>query len=127
MSSSYPFSRMALRSVTRNRRRSLLTGITIAIGVVAILFSEAYIDGLKTLVLEFVLDSTHGALQVQRQGYNGSNELAPLDLDLPASAEFEEQLLKTRNVSAVAPRLQFIGMVSNGEASNMFSGYAVEP
>ena len=118
---------LAGRNLVRNQRRSLLSAASVAIGVAAILCSKAYVDGLERLILEFVIDAREGALQVQRGGYGVSRELAPLDLNLPDDGTIYDRLMSTPGVRAVAPRIRFIGLVSNGEVSTAFSALGVDP
>ncbi len=117
---------MAIRNIARNKRRSALTGVTIAFGIVSILFSKAYLNGMRTLIEEFVVDSMFGGLQVYAEGYEGALALAPLKPDLPVSADYEAKLLAAQQIEAVSPRLQFSGMVSNGEISTMFMGMGMD-
>lgn len=118
---------MGVRNVARNARRSFITGAMIAIGVAAIVFFKGYISGLQELILQSVVESRTGALQVQRFGYGAAQDLAPLDLDLPTGAEIERQMHSVENVKDVAPRLRFVGLLSNGDASSTFIGLGIDP
>src|SRR5690349_8608493 len=106
---------MAMRNVTRNRRRSIITGGSIILGVTAILFSDGYIAGLHRLIESSVTEAGSGAIQVQRRGYLASQELATLELDLPQSSALEERIRGVSGVQALTPRLRFMGIISNGE------------
>jgi putative ABC transport system permease protein len=117
---------LALRSVRRNKRRSVLSGAMIATGVVAVIFTHAYIAGLQNLIVDSAIQIRHGALQVQRAGYQASQDLAPLDLDLPES-ELEAAIAAVPGVAAVSPRVRFVGLVTHGESSTVFSGLGVDP
>ncbi len=105
----------------------MLAGATVALGVTAILFSQAYIDGLQVLIRQFVIEARNGAMQVERRGYAESQDLAPLDLDVPADATFEARLRAVPGVQELAPRIHFVGFVSNGDSSTLFSGVAIDP
>ena len=118
---------LAARNLVRNQRRSLLSAASIAIGVAAILCSKSYVDGLERLILEFVIDAREGALQVQRGGYGASREMATLDLNLPEAGPIPDRVSATPGVRAVAPRLRFIGLVSNGEMSTAFGALGLDP
>src|SRR5262245_39009587 len=117
---------MAFRNVGRNRRRSIISGTTIAIGVTAIVFASAYIKGLNGVLESEVTDTRFGSMSVQRAGYGASQDLAPLELDLPQSAELDGALAAVPNVEATVPRIKFVGVVSNGETSTMFVGDAFD-
>ena len=127
MPPSGPLVRIALRNLGRNRRRSVLTAATVAIGVAAILFSRAYIDGLQALILDFVIEARDGALRVERTSYAASQDLAPLDRDLAVDPALEARLRGVPEVRALSPRLRFRGFISNGAASTLFDGVAIDP
>lgn len=119
--------RMALRNVTRNRRRSLLAGTMVAAGVAAILFAKAYLTGLQALIREGVIDAGHGALQVMHEGYALAQEMSPLHLDLPEDDALVSRIASVGNVKAVAPRMRFMGMISAGDSGTAFHALAIDP
>jgi putative ABC transport system permease protein len=119
--------RMALRNVMRNARRSMLSGAMVALGVAAVLFAKAYLSGLEMIIQEGVVEGGFGALQVMRQGYAQSHEVSPLDLDLQQDPLLEQKLLAVDNVKAVAPRMQFMGILSNGDISAVFTAFGIDP
>ncbi|MBI5542457.1 MAG: ABC transporter permease, partial [Deltaproteobacteria bacterium] len=118
---------IAARNLVRNSRRTLMTGSMVALGVVAIVFFRAYIAGLQDQMFEMVVENQSGALQVERQGYSKSRELAPLDLDLPQGEGLEEKVRQGPGVKQVAPRLRFGAVLVFGEASTVVHGLGVEP
>lgn len=119
--------RMALRNVTRNRRRSLLSGTMVAAGVAAILFAKAYLSGLQMLIREGVIEAGQGALTVMHQGYATAQEMSPLHLDLPQDAQLVAHIATVPNVKAVAPRMRFMGIVSAGDTGTAFHALAIDP
>lgn len=119
--------RLGVRNVGRNRRRSLITGSMIAIAVTGIIFFRGYALGIERVLVDIAVEGLVGALQVQRVGYFDSQDLGPLDLDLPEDAEVTKQLLAIDNVAAVAPRVVFTGLISNGDESTMFVGLGIDP
>jgi putative ABC transport system permease protein len=118
---------MAARNLLRNRRRSGITAATVAVGVAALLFASAYIEGLQILIQEAVTEASSGALVIERRGYAQSQELAPLELDLAEDPALEQKVLAVPNVRALAPRLRFVGFLGSGEASTMAAGLGVDP
>ncbi len=119
--------RMALRNVTRNRRRSLLAGTMVAAGVAAILFAKAYLSGLQQLIKEGVIDAGQGALQVMHEGYATAQEMSPLHLDLPEDPALVARIARVENVKAVAPRMRFMGIISAGDTGTAFHALAIDP
>jgi putative ABC transport system permease protein len=119
--------RMALRNITRNGRRSLLSGAMVAVGVAAILFARAYLTGMNVMIEQGVIEAGYGALQVMHEGYATSQEMSPLHLDLPQDDALADKIRGAENVRAVSPRMQFMGMVSGADNSAAFRAIGIEP
>ncbi|RPI53319.1 MAG: ABC transporter permease, partial [Acidobacteria bacterium] len=60
--------KIAVRNLTRYRRRSLLTASLIAIGVIAVVVFEAASGAFTSLMIGQMTDAMLGHLQVHRRG-----------------------------------------------------------
>ncbi len=118
---------LAVRGVSRNRRRTLITGTMIALGVCSVLFARGYIAGLQVMMTATLIDFRFGSLQVSQRGYHASAELALLDVDLPAEGNVRDTLLRMQDVEAVSGRIAFLGMILKGDTSQVFSGVGLDP
>ena len=107
--------RLALKNLLRYKRRSLLTGLLIAFGVVAVIVFVGLSDSFKRAVVGQITDSVLSHLQVHRKGYMSSIDNLPLDRMLPAKAHKKLLgiLAKEPGVLAVSPRIKFGAMLSN--------------
>ena len=107
--------RLALKNLLRYKRRSLLTGLLIAFGVVAVIIFVGLSDSFKRAVVGQITDSMLSHLQVHRKGYMASVDNLPLDRMIPPKA-FERLLDvvgKEPGVAAASPRIKFGAMLSN--------------
>ena len=116
---------LALRNLGRNKRRTLVTGLTIAFGVFAIVFLQSFVNALLRNIVEVSVESKVGALQVFKAGYLGSDD--PLKMTFADTPELMAQIRAVPGVEAVAPRLDFDGMLSNGSEGTMFTATAIDP
>ena len=107
--------RLALKNLMRYKRRSLLTGLLIAFGVVAVIVFVGLSDSFKRAVVGQITDSVLSHLQVHRKGYLSSIDNLPLDRSLPPKAyrKLSGLLAKQPGVIAVSPRIKFGAMLSN--------------
>jgi putative ABC transport system permease protein len=121
------FLALAARNVARNRRRSAITLGAILFGVAAVVLLKGMVGGFVNLLVESVVEGKVGALQIHRKGYVGNLENLPLELNMAMSPELLEQVKAVPGVKAVAGRIQFTGLVSNGASQTMFVGRAIEP
>lgn len=116
---------LALRNLTRNKRRSLITALAILFGAAAIVTLQGINNGFVVNLIEMTVESKVGAVQVFRKGYIGSDD--PLKLSLPYSRELMDRIAQVPGVVAVTPRIAFDGMVTNGAESTMFMATAIDP
>lgn len=111
--------RLAVRSLGRNRRRTLITLTALSLGVALVVLAFGIGEGAKAMLVAQAVDARTGALQVHRQGYLDEQEALPLDLTLPHDDAFVARLARTPGVTAVAGRLSFAALASNGELTSM--------
>lgn len=118
--------RMAWRNVTRNRRRSFLAGLSMAVGTGFILFLSGFANGFIESVIKNTADTTIGAIQIHHAGFL-SAESNPLTFDMPSEGALLGRIRETPGVEQVTPRITFEGFVSNGVNSSVFLGTAIAP
>lgn len=116
---------LALRNLGRNKRRTLVTGLTIAFGVFAVVFLQSFVNAILRNIVEVSVETKVGAVQVFKAGYLGSDD--PLKMTFADSPELAAKIRAVPGVAAVAPRLDFDGMLSNGSEGTMFSATAIDP
>jgi putative ABC transport system permease protein len=117
--------RLALRNLTRNTRRTLLTALAIGFGAFAVVVLEGFVNGFVRNVIEASVLAKVGAIQVFRHGYIGSDD--PLKMTLPDDPALVSRIRGVPGVTAIAPRLDFDGMISSGSRATMFVATAVDP
>lgn len=107
--------RLALKNLLRYKRRTLLTGLLIAVGMVAVVVFTGLTGAFKSAVVGQITDSMLSHLQVHRKGYTASIDNLPLDRMLPANAyqKLSDILDETKAVTAFSPRIKFGAMLSN--------------
>ncbi|HEY5956148.1 MAG TPA: FtsX-like permease family protein [Polyangiaceae bacterium] len=116
---------LALRNLTRNRRRSIVTSLTVCFGTLSIVMLQAFVNGAIQNSLEGSIEAKNGAIQVFRRGYVGSDD--PLTMNFEDNPALVAKIRTVAGVRAVAPRLDFDGMLSNGSESTMFTATAIDP
>jgi len=107
--------KIAVRNLTRYKRRTLLTTSLIAIGVMFVLVFIAASGSFKYIMIGQITDSMLGHLQVHKKGYVASIDSLPLTLNLKAKAveKLERALGDIPEIEAYSPRVKFVGMFSN--------------
>ncbi len=125
---SYPqLLRIAIRNVRGNRRRALLAGLAIMLGVLSVTTLRGMLNGVQAALRSEAIASQIGALQIHRAGYMAQVFGTPLDLDLAYDDALLKKLVAVENVKAVAPRINFGAMVSTGDSTTFAMITAFDP
>lgn len=122
-----PVLRFAARNSVRNRTRSAIALSAIAFGVLAILLAGGFIEWVFWAIREAAIQTGLGHVQVVRQGYRQSGAADPLSYLLPEKSRELALLESSPDVKAIAPRLNFAGLASHGDATLSFIGEGVDP
>ena len=114
--------KIAIRNLRRYRRRTLLTGSLVAIGVVFVLVFVGVSGSFKNMIVSQITDSMLGHIQIHRKGYVASIDNLPLTLNMGAQgmAKVEKAISAIPGIEAYSPRIKFGGGFSNfAETTNI--------
>ncbi|GAB2862843.1 ABC transporter permease [Pseudoduganella ginsengisoli] len=116
---------MALKNAMRNRRRSLVTVAITATGTAAALLGGGFaLYTYESLAQASARDTGHLVVAAPGQ-FDGIDNL-PLEHGLEQPEAVAQQLMARPDVKRVLPRLQFSGLISNGDKSEIFLGTGVD-
>jgi len=122
--------RLALRNILRNKRRSLVTLLAIAVGFAAISLFRGYssnmYSGLKTMAIR---GEGLGHLTIFKKGWREKGKLEP-EKYMFSKAEIEKVQKLVTNESEVVlatPQINLSGIASNGTVSTIFIAQGVVP
>ena len=119
--------RMAFRNLGRNRRRSLLSSLAVAVGLGLLILMASIVTGEMRGALENTIQLQSGHLQIRAASYNEDK----LSLDWKYLIADPQQLvdrLKTLpQVTSATPRLFASGIVTLGEQSRGVEVIGIDP
>jgi putative ABC transport system permease protein len=122
--------RLALRNVLRNKRRSLVTLLAIAVGFAAISLFRGYASnmysGLKTMAIR---GEGLGHLTIFKAGWLEKGKLDP-EKYMFSKADIEKiskLVTAEQGVVLATPQINLSGIVSNGTVSTIFIAHGVVP
>ena len=118
---------IALRNLTRNRRRTLTALFIVAIGVIAMVLAEGFIQWIFWAMRESTIKSQSGHIQVIRPDFFSKGVANPLAYLLPKDSVVLKTLESTPGVKLVTPRLKVTGLISHGETTVAFLAEGVVP
>lgn len=116
---------LALRNLTRNKRRALLTTLAIVVGAAALVVLQGFAKSLLDVMVEIIVLSKSGAIQIHRRGALGSDN--PLKQTMPHDPALIARIRAVPGVTAVAPQIGFEGVISNGSEAAVFKALAIDP
>lgn len=119
--------RVAVRNLTRNRRRALTALLTVAAGVIAMVLADGFIQWIYWAMREATIQSQLGHIQIVRPGYHQAGASAPFDYLLPERSPVRDAVEATPGVKLVAPRIAVTGLISHGETTVSFIADGVDP
>lgn len=115
---------LAARNVLRNRRRSVITILSIAVGLTALTFLWAFLDGMNRQMVENTTRYFAGDVQIHLKGYHD-------DPSLDRAFETVEQLARTARgdpgVQAASVRLESRMLASRADKSRGVMIHGVDP
>lgn len=118
---------LALRNVSRNRRRSILTGGVVVFGFAAFALAGGFVaQNLKGL-REATIRSGMGHIQFARPEIFELSDTGVLEYGIDDAAAKVRVLAGDPDVTEVLERIDFMGLITNGEASIPFLGVGVDP
>jgi putative ABC transport system permease protein len=118
--------KFAWQNTLRNRRRSLVTVSIAALGTAAILLA----GGFALFTYEALAQAaarTTGHLILGKPEQFTRDEDTPLQHGLDNAAELRAGLLADPEVRSVLPRVEFSGLISNGDKSTVMMATGIDP
>jgi putative ABC transport system permease protein len=119
--------KLALRNVTRQKIRTLMTMGAIAAGVVSLVLAGGFVADIFIQLREFTIHSQLGHMQVYKEGYYKFGTQSPAKYVIEDPEPVRQRILKDPNVLDVLSRLNFSGLMSNGRSDLAIIGEGVEP
>jgi putative ABC transport system permease protein len=118
---------LAFRNVFRNRRRTAMTLLMVAGGVAGLLLAGGYFRFMTDGLRESTIRDGLGHIQIFNAEHFQRDEVRVLDTGIDDWRRAAARVTSIPHVRGVAPRIEFYGMVSNGQKSSVYMGSAVDP
>ena len=116
----------AWKNVMRNRRRSLTAMLITAMGTAAVLIGGGFALFTYESLEEMTARDTGHIVLAHAQGFEGDEDV-PMQYGLAGADQLAAEFSALPQIRAVAPRIQFSGLISNGDKSSVFVGSGVVP
>jgi len=118
--------KLAVRNFFRNARRSFISGLSVAIAIMAILFAQSYIEGIFKNINENIIKLVSGHINLVTPEYKRQERLLPLSESILLDDEFYAAV-KNKDITHISPRIKFGVLLGEEELSVPALGYAFTP
>lgn len=119
--------KIAIRNVLRNRRRSAITLLVIVFGAVGLILFGGYKAHTIVALRESTIRTRLGHLQIYKQGFATAEAKKPLEYGLENPDAIRRAVEADKRVRMTTAQITLMGLISNGDKSETFLATAVEP
>jgi len=116
--------KLAWRNIFRNKRRTLLSGLAVGIGLASMIFVFAIYDGMLKSMIRTATDSFLGEGQIHSKGFRDTNEA---ELTIREFSSVMRSLDEEDVIEAYAPRTLSIGMLTSPADVTTALVYGIDP
>lgn len=109
---------IALRNISRNKRRSMLSGTAIAIAAFVIVFLFSFMAGVINDMESNLWTYMVGAIRIRHADFDKYERLNPLHLAIPDYTSLMADIQTDPSVSVLSPRINFPGRIPVGGIEN---------
>ena len=106
--------KLAVLNMTRNRRRSIITILAVGVGLTALIFLWAFMDGSQEEQRDNVIRLLTGHLQIHAKGFERS---LAAELVIPNHRELIQKLASERELKGIAERVKCEALIGTSEQS----------
>ena len=119
--------KIALRNIGRYRRRTFLSAITIAAGLIVFILMDSALTGIDRMSIDNMITLSSGALKIQTIQYDKEKNTFPLNYDIgPWLSKMRAALANDKRVLHATRRTQFLGQLSNYDETIPVVGTVVD-
>ena len=107
--------KFAVKNVTANKKRTLLTIAVIVIGLCSINIGKGIMSGMQKESELSVTEGRTGEVQIHKQGYFDASELNLLSYSIDNFSQLQNELKRIEGIEHLAGRIQFGGLLAKGD------------
>ncbi len=102
------FLRIAFRNIFRQRNRTIITFLSIAVGLGLMIVAVSLYNGIDSQALNTIIDTQTAHLKIFAQGYGQEMDEYPLNITISHPQKIEEILKETKNIVSYESRIVFL-------------------
>lgn len=119
--------KLALRNLTRHKRRTLVTASVIALGLFMYIFIDSMMLGMEEMSFTNIIDLESGHLQIAQQAYWEEDDELPLDSLVTYDRQLIQKIEGVSHYVAQTPVVKFSANLNNGIDELPIIAYGIDP
>ncbi|MFC1770553.1 ABC transporter permease [Candidatus Margulisiibacteriota bacterium] len=119
--------KIALRNIFRNKRRTILTGLSIVFSVMIVIYLWSLINGVMDDVFENAIRLTSGHLRIVNTDYLRRERMLPLEANIDKSQKIIQTLKTNKRVTHIQKRLKFGVLLEYKGKNQPVIGVGIQP
>ena len=109
--------KIALRNIFRNKRRSVLSGLSIAVAVMVAVYLWSLLSGIMDNLFDNTIRMTNGHVRILNADYVKREKMLPLEANIPNYKPVEKIAEENPNVTLTVGRIKF-GVLMDYKGNN---------
>lgn len=119
-------SKIAWRNVRRNKRRTFLSALVIAVGLGIYIMMNSMMTGMDRANIDNLIELSTSSIKIKTMEYSEEQEALPLKYGIPDVDKLVSFIKDQKHVIGVTPRTQFLGQLSNWEDTMPVLGLVID-
>jgi len=118
---------LAWRNIWRNWRRTILTSLAVALGIISIIFSYSYLEGTTESIYKNLIEIELGHVKIVSREFMRLERIMPKEHLIYNSTELEADISSLLGISAMTERIKFYLILSSEDENEPCVGLGINP
>jgi len=121
------FIKLAWRNIWRNWRRTILTSLAVAFGMISIIFTYSYIEGVTESIYRSLIETELGHVKIVSREFLRLERVMPRDQLVYNAQNIEDGISSLPGISTMTERIKFRLILSSEDKNEPSLGVGINP